>query len=75
MGYGPIHDLLKFLPVIYILEINESQWRTGYDQTIVTVFPDLVKGFVEGLQMLNGRTFGSMVPCNTLKTRLQKQIL
>ncbi len=44
-----------------VFKIDKSQWGPGDDQSIVAMCPDLVKGFVKGLEVFDGRILGSMV--------------
>ena len=56
----PVHDLAQLVPVIDLLKGNLLHRRTGDDQPVEVVVFYLVKGLVEGRQMVRRGVFGGM---------------
>ena len=54
-------DVFQFLPVMDVLKVDKAQGGPGDDQSIVTMVPDLIEGFVKGLEVFDGCILGGMV--------------
>ena len=52
MGFGPGHDLAELLPVVHLGKVQILHRGAGDNHAVEVLAPDLVKGGVEGLQMV-----------------------
>ena len=60
MGFGPLHDLAKLLPVIYFFKRDLLHRCACDDQTIVFVVLQLIEGIIKLVQMSDGGVHGYM---------------
>ena len=60
VGLGPFHHLTEFIPVFHFLKVQKFHGSSGDDHAVVVVFFDVVKGIVEGDEMLHGSVLWMM---------------
>ena len=58
VGLGPLHDLAKLLPIVHLLKVQKLYGGTRDDHAVVFLVADVVKGLVEGEEMLLRRVLG-----------------
>ena len=58
MGLAPLHDLAQLRPVVHFLEGHLLHRRAGDDHAVEFAVLDLIKGLVEGQQVLLGDVLG-----------------
>ena len=62
VGFGPLHDLAQFRPVVHLLKRHQFYRRAGDDQAVESPVPHLGERLVKGQHVGEGCVFGDMAP-------------
>ena len=52
VGFGPLHNLTQFVPVVHIRKIQIFYWSAGDNHAVIAAVLYLGKGAVKGAQMV-----------------------
>ena len=74
MRARPRHDLAELLPVVYVLEFELLDGRSGEDHTVVKAVLDLGKILVERLEVREGGIAGDVLHLQKLHIDLQRRV-
>ena len=60
VGFGPFHDFAQLTPVVHVGEIQILHRSAGDDHAVILPVPDLVKGGIEGREMIGVGVLGDV---------------
>jgi hypothetical protein len=58
---GPIHNFFKFIPVVYLAELEKFHGRSSYDHSVELSILNVVEVSVESRQMFWGSGLGLVI--------------
>ena len=60
VGFGPVHDLAEFGPVVHLFKVQVLHRRAGDDETVIVGILYGVEGGVEGFQVAAVHVLGAV---------------
>lgn len=58
VGFGPVHNFHKLIPVVYHFKLHLLHRSAGDDQSVEPAFYHLAEGFIKFVNMALGCVFG-----------------